>query len=68
MLIKLGLTLYQMTIFLDWQNSKAFADNKLTNLKAVFLLGWLENIVGKDKMQVTSIVSFSHSVVKGLRF
>ena len=51
----------------DLSKLKAFADDKsnLTqNLK--FVLDGAENIVGKEKMLVTSIFSFSYNVFKSL--
>ena len=52
--------------FLDWFKLKAFADDNL-NLteKLKFVLSWMENIVGKGEMLVTSIFSFSHNFSKG---
>ena len=50
---------------LGWSIFKAFADDKIKvgeNLKTVY--GRVENIVGKEKMLVTSIFSFSHNVFK----
>ena len=46
--------------FLDWSKLKAFADDKINvieNLK--FVLGWVENIVGKGEN-----AGFSHDVFK----
>ena len=64
-----GLTLYEMTNFQDWSNFKTFADNKKTvTYKQKFFLGLVENIVGKEKMLVTSISSFSHNVFKRLLY
>ena len=42
-----------------WSELKAFADNK-TNVAEIlkFVLGRVENIVGKQKMLITSILSF----------
>ena len=36
--------------FLDWSKLKAFADDKnKCNFKTEFILGWVENIVGKGE-------------------
>ena len=51
---------------LDWSKLKAFADDKrmLTD-DLNFVLGWVENIVGKKKILVTSIFfCFLHGVQK----
>ena len=55
--------------FIDWSKLKAFADGKL-NLadKLKFVLGRAENILGKKKILVTSIFSFSQNVFKRLLF
>ena len=51
--------------FLDQPKLEAFADNKINvNEKLKFVLGRVENIVGKEKMLVTSIFSFSFNVFK----
>ena len=52
---------------LDWSKLKVFADNKIKVLKMmIFVFDRVENTVGKEKMLVTSIFSFSHNVFKGL--
>ena len=44
------LTLHHTTNFLDWSKVKAFADYKVTvTEKLKFVLGRLENIVGKGE-------------------
>ena len=50
---------------LDWSKLKAFADNKINVTQELkFISGRVENIVGKEKMLVTSIFSFFHSILK----
>ena len=52
---------------LDWSKFKAYADNKINvTEKLKFVLGSVENIVGKGKNAGTSILSFSYNVFKGL--
>ena len=49
----------------DLSKFKAFADDNLNVYqKLKFALGRVANIVGKEKMLVTSIFSFSHNVSK----
>ena len=51
----------------DWSKLKVFAENKINvTEKLKFVSGTVENIVGKEKMLVTSIFSFSHNVFKRL--
>ena len=51
-----------MTKNSDWFKLEAFADNKINmNEKLSLEFGRIENIVGKKKMLVTSIFSFSHN-------
>ena len=48
-------------------NLKAFADHKFNVAKMMFsLFDWIENIVGKGEMLVTSIFSFLSMFSKGL--
>ena len=50
---------------LGQSNSKDIADNKIHVTHVTnFVLGRIENIVGMEKMLVTSIFSFSHNVFK----
>ena len=54
---------------LDWSNLKAFADDKMNlNEKLKVVLQRLENILGKEKMLVTNIFSYSQNVFKNLLF
>ena len=54
-----------MTNFLDWSKLRAFADDKVNVTSELkFVIGMVENIVGKGKMLVTSIFSFSHNAFK----
>ena len=54
---------------MDWSRLKAFADNKSNVTKKLkFVLERVENIVGKEKMLVISIFSFSNNVFKRLFF
>ena len=48
-----------------WSKLKACADDKI-NVTEILRFVWrrVENIVGKEKMLVTSIFSFSHNVFK----
>ena len=51
--------------FLDWSKLKVFAYDRINvtkKLKSVF--GWVEVIVVKEKILVTSIFSFSDNVFK----
>ena len=51
----------------DMSNLKAFADDKIyVTEKLKFVLRSIENIMGKEKMLVTSIFSSSHNVFKRL--
>ena len=51
----------------DWSKLKGFADNKSNMAQVIAILfDRVENIVGKEKMLVTSIFSFSHNVFKKL--
>ena len=55
--------------FLDDTKLKAFADNKLSFAKMMIsLFDTVENTVGKGKMLVTSIFSFSNHVFQSLVF
>ena len=55
--------------FLDWSKLKAFADDKVNvTEKLKFILERVENIVGKEKMLITSIFSFSLNGFKRLLF
>ena len=50
---------------LDKSKLKAFADNNIISAKMmIFVSDRVENIVGKEKMLVTSIFSYSHNVFK----
>ena len=52
--------------FLDWSKVKALADVKINvTEKQKFVLVRAEKIIGKEKMLVVSIFSFSHYVFKG---
>ena len=54
---------------LDLPKLNAFADDKTNvNEKLKFCLGWVENIVGKGKMLVTSISPFPTMFSKALCF
>ena len=49
-------------IIVDWSNLKAFHVTE----KMKFVLGRVENIMEKEEILVTSILSFSHNVFKRL--
>ena len=52
---------------LDWSKSKAFADDKSNETKMIIsVFDRVENIVGKEKLLVTSNFSLSDSVFKRL--
>ena len=52
---------------LDWSKLKAFADDEIKVLEMmIFVLDRVENILGKGKMLVTSIFSFSRNVFRAL--
>ena len=52
---------------LDLSKSRAFADKKLDMTQLMeFFFDRVENIVGKDEMLFTSILSFFHHVFKRL--
>ena len=52
---------------LDWSKLKALADDKINvTEKLNFVLGKVENIVGKGENAGTSIFSFSYNVFKRL--
>ena len=61
------LTLSPNDKILDWSKFKALADDKINEtqkLKNAF--GWVENILGKEEMLVTSTFSFFQNVFKSL--
>ena len=60
-----GIILVHDDKILDKSKLKAFADNNIISAKMmIFVSDRVENIVGKGKMLVTSIFSFSHNVFK----
>ena len=62
-----SLTLYQKTKIFDRSKFKAFADNKINvTEKLKFVLGRVENIVGKGENAGYQFFSFYHNVFKRL--
>ena len=57
-----------MTKISDWSKLKAFAEDKKDSTEKLTFDLRVENIVGKGKMLVTSILSFSHNIFKSLLF
>ena len=52
---------------LDWSKFKVFAEDILNVARIMISVSnWVENIVGKGEMLVTSTFSFSHNVFKRL--